>query len=432
MSLANFNFLRHLTIGPFDFYLTFVLLALCNNLSLPIMVLPIIAILSLLVNGAAGNLIDSTSDQRSCKCFPGDSCWPSKQNWDSFNTTVNGRLIKTVPLGSPCHDPHYDDALCETLKTEWKFPPVHINSSSSVQDPMFANASCDPFTPRNTTCSFGNYVRYAVNVTGPEDIAATIKFADEKNVRLVIRNTGHDYVGRSTGAGALALWTHNLKGIEVMNWSDVEYTGKAIKAGAGVMGVDLYKAAGEAGLAVVTGECPTVGVIGGYTQSGGHSPLSTAFGLGADNTLEFEVVTADGQLVTASPYSEYADLFWALSGSGAGNYGVVVSATIRAHPEAITSGASFIISQQGIDYMQVVNAWHTALPEILDSGTMVTYYASANTLGVLTLTGYNRTQRDIEAALTPFISSAAALGVSVNPNYTQFDTYHDYYGRKKL
>ena len=102
-----------------------------------------------------------------------------------------------------------------------------INSSSSVQAPIFANASCDPFTAQNTCCLFGDYVRYAVNVTGSDDIAATIRFADENNIRLVIRNTAHDYVGRSTGAGALAIWTHYLQGVEVKEWSDADYSGKA-------------------------------------------------------------------------------------------------------------------------------------------------------------------------------------------------------------
>ena len=65
---------------------------------------------------AAGN--------KTCKCFPGDACWPSEREWDNFNTTVGGRLAKTVPLGSPCHYPDYDAALCEELQSEWLFPPV--------------------------------------------------------------------------------------------------------------------------------------------------------------------------------------------------------------------------------------------------------------------------------------------------------------------
>ena len=67
--------------------------------------------------------------------------------------------------------------------------------------PLFANQSCDPFQPRDKPCKLGNYVRYAVNATSAEDVAATLNFAKDKNIRFVIRNTGHDYLGRSTGAG---------------------------------------------------------------------------------------------------------------------------------------------------------------------------------------------------------------------------------------
>ncbi|KAF2790845.1 6-hydroxy-D-nicotine oxidase [Melanomma pulvis-pyrius CBS 109.77] len=377
------------------------------------------------------NCVSSTvapAKQNECKCFPGDACWPSEREWITFNTTVGGRLIKTVPLGSPCHDPHYDAALCDALTSQWKLAPVHINSSSSVQAAIFANASCDPFTPRSSACLLGNYVSYSVNVTGPDDIAATIRFADKKNIRLVIRNTGHDYMGRSTGAGGLAIWTHYLKGIEVKDWSDPEYTGKAIKIGAGAQGFEILQTAGAAGLVVVTGECPTVGIAGGYTQSGGHSPLSTKFGLSADNTLEFEVVTADGRFIRASPFTPgYADLFWALSGSGSGNYGVVVSVTLRAHPDAVTSGASFSIVTPGLDFSAVLNAFHSALPQIIDSGTQVTYLATNSYTTIHSISGYNQTQADIENALEPFIKSMAAMSVALQPNYTQFESYHDHY-----
>lgn len=59
--------------------------------------------------------------------------------------------------------------------------------------PFFANQSCDPWTSTSRPCELGNYVRYAVNVTGPDDVAAAIAFANEKNIRLVIRNTGMQY-----------------------------------------------------------------------------------------------------------------------------------------------------------------------------------------------------------------------------------------------
>lgn len=55
------------------------------------------------------------------------------------------------------------------------------------------------------------------------------------------------------------------------------------------------------------GTCPTVGIVGGYTQGGGHSILSSSYGVAADNVLEWEVVTVDGRHLTATP-TQNADL----------------------------------------------------------------------------------------------------------------------------
>ncbi|KAL8845802.1 MAG: hypothetical protein Q9198_011352, partial [Flavoplaca austrocitrina] len=105
----------------------------------------------------------------------------------------------------------------------------------------------------------------------PSDIVKGLAFATEHNIRLVIRNTGHDYNGKSTGAGSLSIWTHHLKDVDFFDYQDDRYAGKAYKIGAGVQGIELYEAGNKVGLTVVSGECPTVGVAGGYTQGGGHS-----------------------------------------------------------------------------------------------------------------------------------------------------------------
>lgn len=64
--------------------------------------------------------------------------------------------------------------------------------------------------------------------------------------------------------------------------------------------------------------------------------------MGADQALAWEVVTANGSLVTATP-SENADLYWAMCGGGGGTYGVALSLTARAHPATIIGGASFLM-----------------------------------------------------------------------------------------
>ena len=58
----------------------------------------------------------------------------------------------------------------------------------------FANQSCDPFTDRSKPCVLGNYVSYAVKVKCTADVAAALRFAKEHNIRIIVRNTGHEYV----------------------------------------------------------------------------------------------------------------------------------------------------------------------------------------------------------------------------------------------
>lgn len=55
-----------------------------------------------------------------CRYLPGDSCWPTEEEWNSLNASVDGNLIRTVPIASVCHDPQYDEAACAALQTVWQ------------------------------------------------------------------------------------------------------------------------------------------------------------------------------------------------------------------------------------------------------------------------------------------------------------------------
>ena len=59
---------------------------------------------------------------KECYRLPSDSDWPSETAWSTLNSTVNGKLVATVPIGSPCHDPTYDANACGTLKAQWLNP----------------------------------------------------------------------------------------------------------------------------------------------------------------------------------------------------------------------------------------------------------------------------------------------------------------------
>lgn len=304
-----------------------------------------------------------------------------------------------------------------------------MNDSASVMAPFFAYQSCDPFTAPSKPCTLGNYVAYAVAAESAADVVATVNFARKNNIRFVIRNTGHDYLGRSTGAGALSVWTHKLKSIEFKEWKDQHYQGSAAKVGAGVQGFDTLSAGLAKGRVIVGGECPTVGLAGGYTQGGGHSALSTSFGLSADNTLEFEVVTAAGKLVTASR-AQNADLYWALSGGGGGNYGVVVSMTVKTFPDAHVGAATlaFYANENPTEtFYSAIDAFHAALPAMVEAGAMVVYYFTSDFFQIAPLTAYNKTSAEVAAIMAPFLATLTSMGVKHTSEVSQSATYYDHY-----
>lgn len=147
---------------------------------------------------------DLSFNTSNCRCFPGDPCWPSISDWIALNRSLHGNLVATVTLASPCHDKFFDANKCAWLQSTWFFPETHLISSSSIMAPFFASNSCNPFLRRNSRCDLENYVSYAVNVSNIADIQTTVKFVKKRNIRLTIRNTGHDYNGKATGAGAVA------------------------------------------------------------------------------------------------------------------------------------------------------------------------------------------------------------------------------------
>ena len=142
-----------------------------------------------------------------CRFVPTDPGWPSKQDWDSLNTTVGGRLIANVPIGAPCYQSTYDvvtqeydlstydAAACAAVQQGWHSPTLHESSSSSIMQTYFANNSCNPIADQSGgKCGIGSYAQYSIDVTGDADAAAGIAFAKEHNIRLLVRNTGHEYV----------------------------------------------------------------------------------------------------------------------------------------------------------------------------------------------------------------------------------------------
>lgn len=156
-----------------------------------------------------------------------------------------------------------------------------------------------------------------------EDVIHTVRWTRSQGLPLSVRGAGHEIFGRSLRENGVVIDLSQMKAVTI------DPVARTAQVQAGATAGDLIGAAEKYGLATTTGTVSSVGMTG-LTLGGGYGPLIGAYGLAADNLLSAEVVTADGQLVTANA-EEHPDLLWGLRGGG-GNFGVVVSLEYRLHP----------------------------------------------------------------------------------------------------
>ena len=166
------------------------------------------------------------------------------------------------------------------------------------------------------------------------DVATAIGFARRNDMEIAVRSGGHSLAGHSTGDGVLVIDTRAMRGLHVDLGEGVAWAGSGLTAG------EVTGALAEHGMAVPFGDTATVG-IAGLTLGGGIGWLARKYGLAIDSLLAVEIVTADGEVRTASA-TEHPDLFWALRGGG-GNFGIVTRFCYRLSPVGeVFGGALFM------------------------------------------------------------------------------------------
>ncbi|KAF1817328.1 FAD/FMN-containing protein [Eremomyces bilateralis CBS 781.70] len=273
------------------------------------------------------------------RCSFGDRCWPSSQEWRTFNKSVSGRLIASVPAALPCHDPDFNEGDCQAARTGWEdsfWRTGEPGAYSAIVWEMW-NDLCLINGTQEERCGQGIVPKLSVDVQTVEDVQKSVNFAMEKYLYLVVKNTGHCHLGRSSGKGGFSIWTHNMKG---RDWQD-SFVPKDAPAGtsgipavtlqAGEQWRDIYIDGSERNRIVVGGSARTVGAAGGYLTGGGHSPFAHFYGLAVDNLLEVSLVTATGEAKIVNQYTD-PDYFYAVRGGGGSSWGVITSVTYKTHP----------------------------------------------------------------------------------------------------
>ncbi|RGP67741.1 hypothetical protein FSPOR_5931 [Fusarium sporotrichioides] len=372
-----------------------------------------------------------------CKIFPGDKVFPGKFIWNVLDLLTGGALISTVPLGSACYKgEHYDEDKCLYLKENWHNSTTHIDDPTSVMSPLFQGATCEPSNAESgSKCTIGGFPLYSIKATNVAQIQLAVNFARSLNLRLVVHNTGHDFLGKSTGAGALSIWTHHLKDIKfTKNYRGASsYTGPAFKLGAGVQVKDLYEAADREGYTAVGGECRDVGVTGGYLPGGGHSPLSPIAGLAADQLLSADIVTPDGRFVTADE-KQNTDLFWAIRGGGPATWGVVVSMTVRVYPKMSFAGMTWSVNTKEVGISEealfkALEAYWRRFPEYSDKKSYgySFLFPAGNGSYLWTMNPWmipNISIDEFKKMVQPLLDEWKELGVDPKPEFFQHDSFY--------
>src|ERR1700760_2956089 len=157
------------------------------------------------------------------------------------------------------------------------------------------------------------------------DIQDAVIIGREQATEISVRGGGHNVAGLAVTDGGLMIDLAPMRGIRI------DPVKRTVWAQGGVTWKELNRAAACYGLATTGGVVSSTG-IAGLTLGGGEGWLMGRCGLVCDNTLSYDVVTANGQLIRANA-DEHPDLFWALKGGG-GNFGVVTSVKYRLYPIA--------------------------------------------------------------------------------------------------
>ncbi|MCF8537363.1 MAG: FAD-binding oxidoreductase [Candidatus Nanopelagicales bacterium] len=279
--------------------------------------------------------------------------WPAPAAWRSLDSQVGGRLIRTqLP---------WVNATPETFEL-LKNPFWNEEQPGALQSTGWYKAWTAVASP------------YAVRAQSTADIVAAVNFARDNDVKLVVKGTGHDYLGRNCAPRSLLVWTHDMRTITLHD----AFLPKGAPAGttpveamtveAGTRWLEAYKAATDAGRFVAGGGCTSVGACGGFTFGSGFGPFSKRYGTGSGGIVQAEIVTADGKVHVVNEFSE-PDLFFAVRGGGGSTYGIVSRVTLLMHPIPSTVGiiTGSVTASSDAAYRELIQRFCEFYPVGLDN-----------------------------------------------------------------
>ena len=250
-----------------------------------------------------------------------------------------------------------------------------------------------------------------VYCTNKEDVVNSVRWARTHEVPIRIRSGGHHYAGFSTGNDVLVIDVSQMNGISID-----EKAGQVSIEG-GVRNRELYEFLCGKGYPFPGGGCPSVGVVG-FTLGGGWGYSSRLLGLACDGLRQIELIDYEGNLLVASE-KEHADLFWAVRGSGGGQFGVVVSMTFDL-PEKRNETTLIRLEYSNVTPEEQINMfklWQGTIrnlcPEV--NFKLSFYNSKEKGIGMLLIGVYYGAAKEAHEIVEPFIKIGHKIQMLIQP-----------------
>jgi hypothetical protein len=246
--------------------------------------------------------------------------------------------------------------------------------------------------------------------TGVADVIHCVNFARAHNLLVAVRGGGHNIAGNAVCDGGLMIDLSRMKGMRV------DPVRRTARAEPGLTWGEFDHETQAFGLATTGGQISTTG-IAGLTLGGGWGYLARQYGLACDNLLSVDLVTANGQLLTASA-TENAELFWGVRGGG-GNFGIVTSFEYQLYPVGPVL-AGFVIHpfDKAKEVLKFYREFASSAPDELASAVVLITLPEGTPVAAIVVC-YNGPIEEGERVLKPLRAFGSPLADQIVPiSYT--------------
>jgi FAD/FMN-containing dehydrogenase len=194
------------------------------------------------------------------------------------------------------------------------------------------------------TASFWSTHQYSPNPalvfqpSSAREVAIAVLLCRAAECKFAVKSGGHAAMkGASSVEGGVVLDMKNFNTVVLNDDKSIASIGTGNRWEQVFMELERY------GLGVAGGRAGDVGV-GGYTLGGGISFFASAQGWGCDTVQNYELVTANGDILNVN-YKSYPDLYWALRGGG-NNFGIVTRFDYETFPQGDVFAGSLVYDHE--------------------------------------------------------------------------------------